>query len=120
MAATNSPINQILGGTRGAPVPEVGMGATLLFWTDRQPATIIAVETFKTGQKAGQPKAVLAQDDAWKRVDDNGMSESQQYVFTPNPNGAVRRFTLRADGAYRCGSVQLAIGSRDRYYDFSF
>lgn len=54
--------------TKGQPQPEVGMGATLLHWSDRSPATIIKVFTI------GKLLAIEVQDDKYKRIDKNGMS----------------------------------------------
>jgi hypothetical protein len=114
-------INNILAAsTIGAPEPEVGMGATLLMWSDRLPYTIVGVERFKSGACAGQVKAVLAQRDDTQRVDRNGMSESQEYVFLPNPNRSVERFALRKSGRFEGNGGTLAIGYRDKFFDFSF
>lgn len=120
---TCSMINYLMSGTVGAPKPEVGMGATKLGWTDRNPATII--EVLKGG------KVIVVQADDAKRVDNNGMSESQEYEFTPNPNASREYYKLDKNGAYRSaymnengrlvfGSGQLRIGERDKYYDYSF
>ena len=112
---TNSLINGIMGSSAN-PLPTVGMGATRLGYTDRHPCTIVAVTA----------KSVTVQDDFYKRIDDNGMSESQEYEYTPNPEGYKAVYTLRQNGAYvRQGSSvkdgeRLAIGFREKYYDFSF
>lgn len=96
--------------------PTVGMGATIQFWSDRQAATIIAVNG----------RTVTVQADLATRTDDNGMSECQSYNYYPNPNGAIYKFSLRKDGRYHevgvkmYGGCRLHIGVRDNYYDFSF
>lgn len=96
--------------------PTVGMGATILMWSDRYPATIVAVKD----------KQITLQEDTATRTDKNGMSESQQYEFKPNPDGRIFNATLRKNGTYvleggsmRSGTI-IRIGRRDRYYDFSF
>jgi len=114
---TGSMINHLMSGTRGAPTPVVGMGATILGWTDRHPATIVAVS--KTGSW------VEIQEDNAKRTDSNGMSECQDYEFTPNTEAQVCRYSLRKNGAYvRVGDSvngsRLRIGERSKYYDYSF
>lgn len=112
--------NTIYGGSR-YPEPEVGMGATALSWTDRHPATIVEVIRYKTGQKAGQVKAVVIQWDKSRRTDTNGMSECQTYEFEPNPDSPRVTFTRRKNGRYVNKAGQgLAIGHRDCYYDYSF
>lgn len=119
-----SVVNHLLSrGVIGQPEPVVGMGATVLSWTDRHPATIIKVER----------DIVTVQYDNAERVDSNGMSEVQDYVFTRNQLGAMLYFrkdhnglwtevrwnadTNRWNIAAGCG---LRIGERGCYHDFSF
>jgi hypothetical protein len=98
--------------------PEVGMGATICYWSDRHAATIIRVE--KNG------KVIVVQEDIATRTDKNGMSESQEYKYEANPNGSIHAFSIRKDGSYRLvGSKgrtgnRLSIGFRNQFYDFSF
>ena len=120
MAQFGSLINYISNGVAGFE-PEVGMGATILHWSDRSAATIVEVQRFKGGKRAGQVKAVVIQGDKATRTDSNGMSESQTYTFEAQPDSPKRTFTLRKDGRYRdSGGTVLRIGSRDEYYDYSF
>lgn len=121
-------INQILASaTKGQPEPYVGMGATILRWSDRSPATIVEVGVFR------KMPMIVVQDDNAKRIDKNGMSECQEYEYSPAPNGAKTRFAfdgLRWRQLYeRDGKVKmmpkgdgngLAIGYRQKYHDFSF
>ena len=111
-AHTNSMTNYLMSGTKGAPEPVVGMGATLLMWTDREPYTIVKVT----------PMQVHAQRDTAIRTDSNGMSECQSYNFESNPTAAVEIFRKRKGGGYhKAGSnAQLRIGERDKYHDYSF
>lgn len=102
--------------------PAIGMGATLLHWTDRDPATVVAWDG----------KLLTVQEDSYKRVDKNGMSESQEYEYTPNPQGSLSHFKRDKNGGWfqviknpetgrfnkRGGGLRL--GERERYYDFSF
>lgn len=126
---TGSVVNYIAAnGVRGQPTPEVGMGATLLHWTDRSPATIVKVE-----KKAGAV-TIMVQEDHAVRTDKNGMSESQTYFYTPNPEGALSYFRQSRDGTWapiklnpksnrwikRESGPYLRIGERERYHDFSF
>lgn len=117
LGSTGSLTNYLMSGTKGQPVPVVGMGATMLGWTDRHAATIVAV-----GPNGRWVE--IRRDDA-KRVDSNGMSEAQDYEFTPNPKAPVLRYSLRKDGGYvrvgeKFSGVRLRIGERDCYHDFSF
>jgi hypothetical protein len=123
---TNSVINHLLSrATVGQPVPTIGMGATLLGWTDRAPATIVGV--FKATQM------IRVQEDNYRRVDKNGMSECQTYEYSPNPEGYVHTFRRNKHGAWeevafnpatnrykKTGGHGLRIGDREKYHDFSF
>jgi len=113
---TNSLVNNIYANSKH-PAPEIGMGCTILGWTDRHAATIIEIE--KDGKRIGIRQDIAA------RVDKNGMSESQDYEYSPG-NGAVRYYTLRKNGRYvhegealKNGET-IAVGFRREYYDFCF
>lgn len=114
--------NSILAASvNGAPQPEVGMGATILMWSDRHAATIRLIDRFKTGARAGQVKAVWVTRDEAVRVDANGLSENQTWEFLPNPNAPYRKFTLRKSGRFEdAGGTTLAIGYRDEHMDPHF
>ena len=91
------------------------MGCTLLYFSDRHAATIIEV--------INERRIVIQRDNA-VRIDNNGMSESQEYACTPNPEATREEFTLRKNGRWvRKGEsskgLALAIGYRKEFYDFS-
>lgn len=114
---TGSLVNYMYGNMTGQPKPTVGMGCTVLMWTDRHAATIVDVN------KSG--KTIKIQRDIAERVDTNGMSEGQEYTFKANPNAPVETFTLRKNGFYvqkgdSANGCKLFIGTREEYYDFSF
>lgn len=125
---TGSLVNHLFArGVKGQPTPEVGMGATLLSYTDRHAATICSVETIRG------TLYISVQEDNAVRTDSNGMSESQEYTYTPNPDGYVKTFRLGKKGMWeavyknpetgRWNVSQvggLRIGSRETYHDFSF
>lgn len=116
---TNSLVNNIYAAqTNGAPVPVVGMGCTLLGWTDRHPATVIAVSS--------NGRTIEIQEDTATRTDKNGMSEYQTYEYSRNESGSKHTYTLRKNGAWvrqgeglRNGS-HLRMGERNKYHDYSF
>ena len=107
---TGSVINHVLSGSVGAPEPQVGMGATILMWTDRHAATIVKVTKTQ----------VHVQRDLAKRTDKNGMSESQTYTYEPDPTAYVEIFRKTKAG-YRAtgGGSALRIGDRQEYHDFT-
>lgn len=111
----------------GQPIPEIGMGVTMMGWTDRYAGTI--VEILKGG------KYITVRTDTAKRVDKNGMSECQEYEYTPNPDGALYYFKKNKDGCWVEGNVNPATGrfkqcqgggrglrlnERRAYHDYSF
>jgi hypothetical protein len=97
--------------------PEVGMGATIGYHSDRHAATIVEVINGKT---------VVVQQDTATRTDTNGYSESQKYTFGPCPTAPRKTFTLRNNGRWvekgtaKQHTPYLVIGHRSEYYDFSF
>ena len=107
---TASMTNYLLSGTKGAPKPEVGMGATLLMWTDRHAYTIVKVTRCQV--HARRDKAI--------RIDTNGMSEAQDYRFERDDTQPVEIFRLRKNGAYHGKAGRLRIGDRCAYHDYSF
>ena len=62
----------------------VGMGATEMMYSDREPYTV---------QKVVSPSRVIVTKDKWTRVDSNGRSECQEYA---------------------CESVPLTVGEKKR------
>jgi hypothetical protein len=143
----------------GQPEPEIGMGASILSYSDRHAASVIEIaEKYRVGGKgsyASLAEAKLAaqalferkgvvvgieraeiviavQRDHAKRVDDNGMSESQEYEFSPNPKGMIDHFRKAKDGRWeqvcrsqkghwrKSGGYGLRLGERLAYHDFSF
>lgn len=97
--------------------PAVGMGATLCQWTDRWPCTVIKVT----------PRTIVVREDRAIRTDDYGMSETQVWEITPDPDGDLHTFSLRkksgqwVERGFDTGSgAILRLGTRSRYHDFSF
>jgi hypothetical protein len=84
---TNSLTNHLMStATKGQPDPTVGMGATVLGWTDRHAATIAEV-----GKWRHHLMVTVRRDEA-KRTDKNGISECQTYAYTENKHGMTYRF----------------------------
>lgn len=98
--------------------PTIGTGVTICFYSDREAGTIIAVS--KNG------KRITVQEDDAVRTDNYGMSDKQTYAYTANTENKTYEFSLRKDGYfYEVGSpiyvgTSCHIGSRKKYYDFSF
>jgi hypothetical protein len=108
--------NHLIGNSVSGQVPEVGMGVTRIFYSDREPYTIVEIIN---------PKTIVVQEDDAIRTDDNGMSESQKYEFTRNTQKPKIVVTLRKNGQWiqkgqLKGGCVFKIGYRDKYYDFTF
>ena len=99
------------------PEPQVGMGATECFYSDRKPYEIIEV-------KDARHITVRALD--YKRIDDYGMSDCQDYEYISNPENPTAELFLTKQGEWRqrygrrLGCNRFIIGYAERYYDFSF
>ena len=102
-----------------SPEPEVGMGVTECMWSDREPWEIIEVKDAR--------HITIRRLDA-SRVDNNGMSECQEYEYKSNPNNATARLYKNKKGRWvrRIGrngvdsSSGWCVGYADKYYDYSF
>lgn len=107
-------VHSYLMGNAKQPTPVVGMGATVLMWTDRHAGTV--------GWVSASGHKLVVQEDKATRVDTNGMSDSQSYSFEPDPDGRTFVFTRRRDGKYRekGGRTGLLLGHREKFHDFSF
>lgn len=111
-----SMVNLLIDSGHQGKDPEVGDPATLIEWSDRHAATVTAVTRFKTGQRAGQVRSISVRPDNARRIDNNGMSESQTYEFTPDPSRLEQTFRVNKHGR----TPGLAVGFRSEYYDYSF
>lgn len=94
-----------------ADTPSVGDPATIVYWTDRTPATVVEVED--------KDHITLQEDKA-----DYAYPEGYAKSVERNPNG--RLFKARRvkrglkKGQWRTGGLVVLIGVRDAFYDHSF
>lgn len=113
---TGSVVNEVMGHA-APPAPAEGMGATKLMRSDRRAFTVVKVVS---------PRKVVVRRDTAKLVSGSSCSESQEYTFLPDPNGAEYTVTLRKNGAWVVegedmkGGTRFALGVRDEYSDPSF
>jgi hypothetical protein len=99
---------------------KVGHGVTIVYYSDRYPGTIIEID----------PKLrwIKVQEDHFERIDNNGMSESQFYTFSRNPNGNIHIFkrtrkdklVYTSNGLYYDWGTKLSFAGRRAYYDYSY
>jgi len=114
---TGSLVNHLYSGSTKIQ-PEVGLGATLLMWSDRIACTITEVKT----NKQGIIKSFIIQEDTATRTDQNGMSETQTYEYSSNPSGSQWTCKLRKNGTWKVMNYGygVLIGTREKYYDYNF
>ena len=99
---------------------KVGDGCTICYYSDREPATIIAISE--------DEKTITVQQDKATRTDSNGMSDCQSYVYERDLNGTIRTYKrtrtnksfYSENGSYRDWDTFLLFGVRRKYYDYSF
>lgn len=106
------------------PVP--GMGATILAWTDRYPATVLEFDAKR--------KVVTLLEDKAHAIGQVAFTEDQRWSYEFDPKGAVYKFRYK-DGRWRgmqrnfdgrwvlCPKGQghgLSLGEREKYYDPCF
>lgn len=90
-------------------IPNVGDGATVLLWTDRQAGTVISVT----------PKEIVVQEDFAIRTDKNGPSDSQEYRYERDPDGIKHVFRMTKNG-WKSNGMGVRFGVRNHYYDYGF
>ena len=117
---------------RNEPAPFVGQGATILSWSDRQAATVVAVRELAGARWAFE---IEVTDDTTRVVSGSMHDGSAVFETTPNPDGPRTLYRkARSTGewvkGYRNPSTDrfnttgtrggLVLGRRDHYYDPSF
>jgi hypothetical protein len=107
---TGSVVNAVLSGPHKV-VPMVGMGATILGWTDRYGATVVKVSP--------SGKTIEVQEDRARVVSGSGHDGSAVWEHTPNPGAPRRVYRLTTKGWRRKGQA-LSLGRRETYRDPSF
>lgn len=101
-----------------ATKPVIGMGLTVSMYSDRRVFTIISVSP--------SGKSFVATEDTSTRTDSYGMSDSQDYTHSPNPQGEPVTFKLsraktgRAKDRFKCPLGLATLGVRNKYHDFTF
>ena len=94
---TNSLVNHLHArAVIGQPEPVVGMGVTLLGWTDRYAGTIVEV----TPITKGRVLVHVTRDDS-KVVAGSAHDGSAEYEFVSRPDGARDTFRREEDGTWQ-------------------
>jgi len=125
---TGSVINHLHSrATLGQPVPVIGMGVTLLLWSDRHAGSITNV------QRVRGKTIITVQEDRATVVSGGTHDGSAVYEFNRNPGGSESCWRCDVDGRWqsvvisretgrwgKAGSNGLRIGAREEYRDPSF
>jgi hypothetical protein len=90
--------------------PELGMGVTILCWSDRHAGTIVKIT----------PTQLHVQRDIATRIDKNGMSECQEYTYSRDETQMPEVFRRTTKGYRNKAGNGLLVGTREKYYDYSF
>jgi hypothetical protein len=117
---TGSLINHVLSSTN-SPAPIVGEAATVLHWSDRSPATVVAYD-------AAKQIVTLREDNATCTN-----FEMQDYTYEASETGATYEFKREKNGSWvqvffnrttgrwiKSKGPGLIIGRREKYRDPSF
>jgi hypothetical protein len=95
------------------PVVNIGDGVTYSVGSDAYPYTVIGVER--------NNRKLILQSDHAVRVDNNGMSESQEYDITPDPEGSIIEVTWKPSlGCYGNQYSRYYVGHRRKHRDPHF
>jgi hypothetical protein len=104
--------------------PTVGGGATVCHYSDRTACTITRISP--SGKTFWMQEDIATLDD-WKPEFIPGgfaghcvNNAEQQYVYQPNPQGAIHRASLRKDSRYRTTNGELVIPGRRHFHDYNF
>lgn len=128
---TGSLVNHLYSrGVIGQPEPVVGMGVTILLWSDRHAATIFRV------MKVGKAQATIIEtrDDRSVVLSGSTHDGSAEWGFKVNVKGRVQHFRQRPAGDWEAVTLNettkrwaksnsgrgLRLGQRDEYRDPSF
>lgn len=114
---------------------EVGMPATMSFWSDVEAGTVVKVsKNGKTvwvqedaakllnGPKSGEPDAIVFTPGGFAAH----CSGRQRYEFSRDTEGVIRKYTLRKNGRFMQSGHPLrsrhtmTLGHRYKHYDYNF
>jgi hypothetical protein len=106
--------NHIFGNGKNEVVPEIGMGATEILWTDRYAWTIVAIPS---------PKTIIVQRD---KAHNTGGHGSNAWTYERDENGIKCAVTLRKNGQWIVkgeslkNGIRFILNWRNAHYDWEF
>lgn len=95
---------------------KVGTGVTEMCYSDRHPYEVVEVI---------DDRHLMIRRMNAKRIDNNGMSECQDYEYSSNLDATPIKIFLSKTGwreqrGKKLGSTKFSVGFAEEYYDFSF
>lgn len=112
--------------------PNIGDGATVYRWSDRQAYTVVKVgkngktaylqrdrATLLNGANSGEPDALVCYPGGFA----GHVEGRQRYTYEADPNGQMIRVSLRSDGRWRTAGPHgeiVKFGVRAEFVDFNF
>lgn len=96
---------------------QVGDGATYSVGSDRYPATVVAVEYFKSGARKGKARTVTVESDEYWVTSGSVQDGTAKYAFKRNTEGSLRTFNVDKEGRFGKPGHRLTVGSRNAYQD---
>lgn len=115
MAWYGSLTNRILE-NQGSPEPEIGMGATEVMYSDREPWEIIGIER----NRQGEVRRITLRHMSSKLPEGSPIG-SNNWIITPDENGRVitiKKARKNCKSHNKWGNFIL--GFADKFYDWSF
>jgi hypothetical protein len=123
---TNSLQSNIMhAAVNGAPAPTVGMGVTILMWTDRRVGTIVEV--------VSDSEVIFTEDDTVADKTKDCPMGHQNWINTPKPDGFRQTAKKGKDGKWYIphrtptgrmsvnkSCQPVAVGFKHYYHDWSF
>lgn len=91
-------------------IPEIGMGATELLYSDRYPYTIVEILA---------KNKIVVQEDTMEHADTTPLSN--RWTCIKNPEG-LKKTLVKTKKGWKVlhGSTYFRLGVRDPHYDYSF
>lgn len=94
-------------------IPVIGMGLTVSIGSNKYIYTIVSISVSGKSFKATKDIAI--------RIDNNGMSDCQDYQYAADPKGELVSFRLGTKtNRYKCRFGYASLGVRRAYHDFNF
>jgi len=109
------------------PTVTIGTPATIVYYTDCEPAEVIAVS--KSGRKITLRKMQAVLDPTWKPEEHIGgfmshvsNNHGQRWIVTPDPDGAIMtaNWSEKKTRYFIGRGIKVTLGKAVKFYDYNF